>query len=121
MLQRDSASNDRGSMLPFFAGLTGLSLLLSIEAAQICASFTYREAMQQTADQLSLIAIAKQITTGSEAASKLLELTDRFSLASFQMTDGQTVEIRLCGLWAEWLKFPGLSPRRDICVNSAAR
>lgn len=121
MLQKASVSSDQGSMLPFFAGLTGLSLILAIGAAQICASFTYREAMQQTADQLSLIAIAKNLTSRAEVESKLMQLSDRFSLSAFSVSDGPTAEIRLCGSWVEWLKLPGLIPRRDICVNTAAR
>lgn len=121
MKQRDIASTETGSMLPFFVGLIGLGVVLALGAAQVCASYTYRESMQQAADQVSLISVARKLKSSAEVEAKLKEISARFWLESFHILDGQTAQIRLCGSWVEWLKIPGLSPKRDICVNSAAR
>jgi hypothetical protein len=119
--QGDFASTDRGSMLPFFVGLIGLSLVLALGAAQVCASFILRESMQQAADQLALISIAKNLKSSADVEAKLQELSTRFSLAYFEIGDGQTAQIRLCGRGVGWMTVPGFSADRDICVNSAAR
>jgi hypothetical protein len=119
--QKDSVSEERGSMLPFFAGLIALSLVLALGAAQICAGFIFREGMQQVADQLSLVAVAKKISLGQDAAKKLTEITSRYSLESFGISDGQTVELTLCSDFVGWLQLPGLKSKEKVCVNSAAR
>lgn len=121
MKQKDSVSKERGSMLPFFAGLIGLSLVLVLGASQIFAGFIFREGMQQVADQLSLVAVAKKISLGQDAAKKLKEITSRYSLESFGVSDEQTVELTLCSDFVGWLQLPGLKSREKVCVTSAAR
>lgn len=121
MLPRVFASGDRGSMLPLFVGLLAVGMVLSLGAAEVCSSFTFREALQQYADQLSLIAVKERIQNPNDALSKLRTITDRFTLANFQVTDGQTAEIQLCGDWQGWLKLPGLNAKKTLCARSAAR
>jgi hypothetical protein len=121
MTPRVFVSTERGSMLPLFIGISALSLLLALGASEVCGSFTYREAMQQTADQVSLVAVARQLRTSSEVEASLYSLTARYRLDSSRFSDGHTAEIRLCGTWTGWLKLPGISSSQEICVNSAAR
>jgi uncharacterized protein YacL len=108
-------------MLPLFIGISALSLVLALVATEVCASFTFRVAMQQTADQVSLVAVARQLRTSAEVEDSLYSLSTRYRLDSSRFIDGQTAEIRLCGTWTGWLKLPGFSSSQEICVNSAAR
>lgn len=121
MLPRESVVSEKGSMLPLFAGLTALALVLTLGAAEICSMYLYRESIQETADQVALIAAQQNLQTEGELASKISGIVGKLNLAHFQKIDGQTSEVRLCGQWNSWFRLPGLSTNQLVCANSAAR
>jgi len=121
MWRKDSASSDRGSMAPFFGGLVAIALVLAFGAAEVCSSYLFRESMQESADQLALVAIKQKIKTAGPLAAKLTILDSTLTLARFQLVDGITAETRLCGDWNGWFHLPGLDSKQRICVDAAAR
>lgn len=121
MLQKASASSERGSMLPLFLGLLTLGLVLAIGAAEICAVYTLRESLQQHADQTALVAANQGLQTAADLISKVRSLTESARLENFRLVDGKTAEVQLCADWQGWLKLPGLNSKQVLCAWSAAR
>lgn len=108
-------------MLPLFIGLAAISGVLSLGLAEVCSSYIYRESMQDTADQVALISAEKGLTTADQALQQLAKLSNRYQIADYQLGDGRTAELKICGNWQGWLRLPGLGRQIPVCVTSAAR
>lgn len=108
-------------MLPLFIGLVAVALVLALGATEICSMYLYRESMQESADQIALFAAQQKLQTGADLASKISAIAGKFSLANFQVLDGQTAEVKICGQWDGWFRLPGLNLSQSVCVNAAAR
>lgn len=116
-----SALTDSGSMMPLFVGLAATSLVIALGAAEVCASYLFRENLQASADQLALVSLQQQVQDSPQAAKLLAALESRASLRDFRITDGATVELKVCSDWQGWLRLEGLGGKQTICVESAAR
>lgn len=112
---------ERGSMLPLFIGVSAFSLVLALGATQICFSFIFRQAMQESADQVALVAKSRGLTSAKPVAELLFKLDPNLSLGEFRIMDSKTVEIRVCGTWNKWLELPIYPASTQVCLESAAR
>jgi hypothetical protein len=121
MKRQDFASSDRGSMLPLFLGLVALSLVLSLGVAEFGSMFILREKVQATADQIALKSSFSHLTNQAQVGDLLAGQDSKFYLANFQILDGQTVELMLCGDWRGWIRLPGLGFNTQVCAKSASR
>jgi len=121
LLPRASVLAERGSMLPLFLGLVAISGCLALGLAEVCSSYIFRESIQELADQTALISASKGLKTTVEASPELAKLSKRIQLAEYQLVEGKTVELKLCGAWQGWLKLPGLNLQKQVCASAAAR
>jgi hypothetical protein len=108
-------------MMPLFAGLVAVGVLLSLGAAEVCTSYLVRESIQEDADQLALVALRANLKTPELLGAKLGELNPKLQLMDFRFADGSTVEVRVCGEWQGWVRLPGFGTKQNICADAAAR
>jgi hypothetical protein len=115
------ASTDQGSMLPLFIGLAAVSLVLCLGVAEFGSTFILKQQIQMSADQVALKSAANNLTSLADVASLVVKQNSKLRLVDFQMLDGKTQELRICGDWQGWLTMPGLDLKTQLCANSASR
>jgi len=95
---REAPADERGSMLPLFAGFLAIVLWLAASAANLSAIVLQQQRVQSQLDQ--------------EALSNHQRLN---------VAPGQTVELEKCSVFELPIKLIGLPATQKICVRSAAR
>lgn len=114
---------ERGSILPLYLGLAAFGLTLLLFVSQFVSAITFRESLNEYADQSALLLASSPELSQSQLLARLRALGLAVEVKSAEASVGSdsTATVRLCATWISWVKLPGISGAQEICQSASAR